>query len=307
MNEKIQKILANAGVGSRRQVEQWIREERIMVNGKLAQLGERPLDNAKITIDGRIIDLAKSQHQKQRVLIYHKPEGEVCTRSDPEKRPTIFDSLPGIRNGRWISVGRLDFNTTGLLLITNDGELANRLMHPSTQIEREYAARIRGEIAPHLLSKFQKGILLEDGLAHFDSIVDAGGSGSNHWYHVVVKEGRNRLVRRLFEAENLQVSRLIRVRFGSLALPQRLSRGRWQELEKEEIEAFVASLDRQSEIIPSPYRNKTARPAPGTGHSDKEIPVQYGKTKRPAPNRSPQSKAAPRQQRQTTRPTSGRK
>ena len=231
MNDKIQKILADLGVGSRRQIEQWIREGRITVNGKSAQIGQRLDLSAKISIDGREIKLIKAQSKKHRLLLYNKPEGEVCTRKDPEGRPTVFDHLPLLRNGRWVSVGRLDMNTSGLLILTNDGALANRLMHPSSQIEREYAVRVRGEVSPRILSNLKKGVSLEDGIACFDSITDAGGSGSNHWYHVVVKQGKNRLVRRLLESQPLQVSRLIRIRFGSLTLPPWLKRGKWHELE----------------------------------------------------------------------------
>src|SRR3990167_2739903 len=240
MSEKIQKILANAGIASRRQIEQWIRDCRITVNGHPAQIGTRIESEDKIVIDGQKISLIKSQQQKRRVLLYHKPEGEVCTRKDPEQRPTIFDRLPLIRNGRWISIGRLDFNTSGLLIITNDGKLANQLMHPSAQIEREYAARIRGEVSTPILVKLKKGVRLADGLAHFESIVDAGGTGSNHWYHVIVKQGRNRVVRRLFESQDLQVSRLIRIRFGTLTLPPRLRRGKWIELEKKDVDMLIS-------------------------------------------------------------------
>lgn len=236
MTERIQKVLATAGVGSRRQIEQWIREGRIVVNGQKAQIGDHISLDAKIKIDGRDIKLIKSQQKKTRVLLYHKPEGEICTRKDPEGRPTIFDHLPLIRNGRWISVGRLDFNTSGILLLTNDGELANRLMHPAAQIEREYAVRIRGVVTPQILKTLKKGVDIGDGVAHFDQIIDAGGEGSNHWYHVIVKEGRNRLVRKLWESRGLTVSRLIRVRFGVMELPRGLKKGKWIELEWDEVE-----------------------------------------------------------------------
>lgn len=235
MSEKIQKILANAGLGSRRQIEEWIQAGRVTVNGVKATIGDRMTYRDNVCVDGREIKLIRSKNQQSRVLLYHKPEGEMCTRHDPEGRPTIFDRLPLIRNSRWICVGRLDFNTSGLLLITNDGDLANRLMHPSSQIEREYAVRIRGNVAPETLAKLQKGIALEDGLARFDKIVDAGGAGSNHWYHVTVKEGRNRLVRRLWETLGFTVSRLIRIRFGSLYLPANLRRGKYAELNDEEV------------------------------------------------------------------------
>ncbi|OGT37897.1 MAG: 23S rRNA pseudouridylate synthase B [Gammaproteobacteria bacterium RIFCSPHIGHO2_12_FULL_38_14] len=235
MTEKIQKILAHAGLGSRRQIEQWIEAGRITVNGKVAKLGDRMNHHDKVLVDGREIKLIKSQNQKTRVLLYHKPEGELCTRSDPEGRPTIFERLPFIRNNRWICVGRLDFNTSGLLLITNDGSAAHQLMHPSAQIEREYAVRVRGELSEGQFARLQKGVMLDDGMAHVEQITDAGGHGSNHWYHVIVKEGRNRLVRRLFDAVNLTVSRLIRIRFGTLYLPAGLRRGHHVELSDEEI------------------------------------------------------------------------
>lgn len=248
MSEKIQKILANAGVGSRRQIEGWIQEGRITVNGRVATIGDRMTYHDSVCVDGREIRLVKSKNQKSRVLIYHKPEGELCTRQDPEGRPTIFDSLPIIRNSRWISVGRLDFNTSGLLLITNDGELANQLMHPRSEIEREYAVRIRGEVTEETLAKLGKGVKLEDGIARFHHIVDAGGSGSNHWFHVTVKEGRNRLVRRLWEALGFTVSRLIRIRFGNVYLPSGLRRGRFVELSDDEVvelENFLKQINRE--------------------------------------------------------------
>jgi len=239
MSEKIQKILANAGVGSRRQVESWIQEGRITVNNQLATIGERITHHDKVCVDGREIKLVKSKNLKSRVLLYHKPEGEICSRSDPEGRPTIFDNLPMIRNSRWICVGRLDYNTSGLLLITNDGELANQLMHPSSEIEREYAVRIRGIVTHEVIDSLKKGIKLEDGMAHFESIMDAGGSGANHWFHVIVSEGRNRLVRRLWEAAGYTVSRLMRVRFGTVHLPPGLRRGKHVELTDEEISELL--------------------------------------------------------------------
>lgn len=242
MSEKIQKILAHAGMGSRRQIESWIEAGRITINGKTATIGDRMTYHDKVCVDGREIKLFKSKQQQSRVLLYHKPEGELCTRHDPEGRPTIFEHLPFIRNSRWICVGRLDFNTSGLLLITNDGELANRLMHPSSQLEREYAVRVRGEVAPEMIAKLKKGIKLEDGLARFNQINDAGGKGSNHWYHVVVSEGRNRLVRRLWETLGFTVSRLIRIRFGPIYLPAGLRRGTYQELSSEEIKLLTQCL-----------------------------------------------------------------
>lgn len=230
MSEKIQKVLANAGLGSRRQVEEWLREGRVSVNGAVAKLGDRMTTDDKVRVDGRDINLIKSHAQKSRVILYHKPEGEICSRHDPEGRTTIFDHLPMLRNGRWISVGRLDYNTSGVLLLTNNGELANRLMHPSSNIEREYAVRIQGQVTPEMLNTLKKGVRLDDGPAHFEHIVDAGGEGTNHWYHVLVREGRNRMVRRLWESQGVVVSRLIRIRFGNITLPRMLRRGKWAEL-----------------------------------------------------------------------------
>lgn len=243
MTEKIQKVLANAGLASRRQIESWIQEGRIHVNGQIAKLGDRIDITAKVRVDGRDVPLVKSANQKTRVLLYHKPEGEICSRKDPENRPTVFDRLPLLRNGRWISVGRLDFNTSGVLLLTNDGELAHQLMHPSKEIEREYAVRVQGQVSPDMLKNLKEGVQLDDGLpAHFEVITDAGGEGSNHWYHVLVKEGRNRVVRKLWESQGVKVSRLIRIRFDNITLPRFLRRGRWMELEKEAVTNLMNSV-----------------------------------------------------------------
>jgi 23S rRNA pseudouridine2605 synthase len=209
MSEKLQKVLANAGLGSRRQIETWISDKRISVNGVTAKLGDRVVGMERICVDGREVKLVRSKTKKSRVLLYHKPEGEICSRSDPEGRPTVFDHLPMLRNGRWITIGRLDYNTSGILLLTNDGDLSNKLMHPSSDIEREYAVRIKGEVTPAMIKKMKKGVKLEDGYAQFHQVVDAGGEGTNHWYHVIVKEGRNRLVRRLWESQNVTVSRMM--------------------------------------------------------------------------------------------------
>ena len=250
MSEKIQKVLANAGVGSRRQIEAWITEGRITVNGRTATIGDRMTYRDKVCVDDREIKLLKSKSQSTRVLLYHKPEGEMCTRNDPEGRPTIFESLPIIRNSRWICVGRLDYNTSGLLLITNDGDLAHKLMHPSSSIEREYAVRIRGDVSAEHIQEMLEGVELEDGPAHFDQINDGGGTGSNHWFHTVVKEGRNRLVRRIWESLGYTVSRLIRIRFGNVYLPSGLKRGRFVELTEEDIASlslFLNQLEMQNQ------------------------------------------------------------
>ncbi len=218
--ERIQKVLARAGLGSRRQIEGWITEGRIAVNGKRASLGDKVGPRDRVELDGRLLTANAPLDQPSRVLAYHKPAGEICTRSDPEGRPTVFQNLPRLKDARWISVGRLDFNTAGMLLFTNDGELAHALMHPSREIEREYAVRVRGKASEEQLAQLLKGIELEDGPAKFLKISDGGGEGSNHWYHVILAEGRNREVRRLWEAVGIEVSRLIRVRFGPCELPR---------------------------------------------------------------------------------------
>lgn len=258
MSEKIQKVLANAGLGSRRQIEEWLREGRISVNGQVANLGDRMTTEDRVRVDGQEVRLVKSNTVKTRVILYHKPEGEICSRSDPEGRTTVFDHLPMLRNGRWITVGRLDYNTSGVLLLTNNGELANRLMHPSSEIEREYAVRVQGQVTPEMLSKLKKGVRLEDGHAQFDDIEDAGGEGTNHWYHVLVKEGRNRMVRRLWESQGVVVSRLIRVRFGNITLPRMLRRGKWTELTFDEISKLPGAELSEPEAV------EDKRPARGS-------------------------------------------
>ena len=227
-SEKLQKILAREGLASRREIERWIADGRIKLNGKLATLGDRASLTDKITVDGNPVNI--STDVTTRVLLYHKPEGEICTRNDPEGRPTVFAKLPVLHDGRWISIGRLDINTCGILLFTNDGDLANKQMHPSSEIEREYACRVNGEISPASLSRLRKGVKLEDGMGKFDMIEKSGGEGKNQWYHVIVKAGRNRLVRRLWESQNISVSRLIRVRYGIIVLPRSLKSGEWKEI-----------------------------------------------------------------------------
>ena len=247
--ERLQKLLASAGHGSRRQIESWITEGRISVNGKIASLGDRATVHDRIKIDQREIHLDKSLPGVTRVLAYYKPEGEICTRSDPEGRRTVFASLPKIKKGKWIAIGRLDINSCGLLLFTNDGELANGLMHPSAQVEREYAVRVLGEASNEQLTKMLKGVKLEDGMARFTDIVDSGGKGANHWYHVVIMEGRNREVRRLWESQGLAVSRLIRVRYGPYILPRRKRPGQFWDLDKKEVKALAEEVKSQKQAV----------------------------------------------------------
>lgn len=230
MSEKLQKVLARAGIGSRREMEAMIEAGRVSVDGKVATLGDRVGPSAAIRIDGHPISAKPADEVICRVLAYHKPEGEMCTRKDPEGRPTVFDRLPRIQDARWVAVGRLDVNTSGLLLFTTDGELANRLMHPRHEVDREYAVRVFGEVDDAMLRRLRTGVQLEDGPAKFDQVVRAGGEGLNHWFNVTLKEGRNREVRRLWETQEVQVSRLIRVRYGDIKLEKSIPRGGWMEL-----------------------------------------------------------------------------
>jgi 23S rRNA pseudouridine2605 synthase len=239
MDEKLQKVLARNGLGSRREMEKWIEQGRVKVDGELATIGMRVGPGQQIRVDGRLLEAVPAE-RRCRILLYHKPEGEVCTRSDPGKRPTVFDALPRITRGRWISIGRLDLNTSGLLLFTNDGELADRLMHPRNEIEREYAVRVLGDVDEATLNRLRRGVELEDGPARFLRIQDAGGSGANHWYHVVLAEGRNREVRRMWQAVGVTVSRLTRIRLGPLQLPRSLRAGRWRELDDAQVGAVRA-------------------------------------------------------------------
>ena len=243
MSERIQKVLAGLGLGSRREIEGWIKEGRIKVNGKLAKLGDQMDDDARISIDGKPLKRKRSPvKQETRVIAYYKPEGEVCTRKDPEGRPTVFRKLPKIRSGRWISIGRLDINSSGLLLFTNDGQLANKLMHPSSEIDREYAVRVLGNATDEQLKQLINGVELEDGSARFTDIVDSGGEGANHWYHVCLMEGRNREVRRLWESLGFKVNRLIRVRYGPYILERKYRVGKVWELDKKEVQKLKQAV-----------------------------------------------------------------
>lgn len=238
----MQKALADAGHGSRREIEDWIVAGRVQVNGEPAHIGQRIGPDDKVRVNGRMVQLKAGSGRLPRVLLYHKPEGEIVSRDDPEGRPTVFEKLPRINNGRWIAVGRLDFNSCGLMLFTSSGELANQLMHPRYELEREYAVRVLGEPSAEAMEQLKAGIQLEDGLAHFNRILDGGGEGANHWYHVTLSEGRNREVRRMFEAVGLQVSRLMRVRYGPVQLPPGLKRGLWRELEPQEVALLLKVL-----------------------------------------------------------------
>jgi len=240
---RLQKVLAEAGVGSRREMEEWIAAGRVSVNGVVATIGQSVVPTDKVKVGGRLINIRfTGSSRPPRVLMYHKPEGEIVSRDDPDGRPSVFAALPRMRGGRWINVGRLDFNTSGLLLFTTSGELANRLMHPSSELVREYAVRVLGELTMEAQKELLAGVELEDGPANFASLVDAGGEGANKWYRVSLFEGRNREVRRMFEAVGCTVSRLIRVRYGPFILPPQLKRGRSHELTEDEVKALMREL-----------------------------------------------------------------
>lgn len=240
---KLHKALADAGHGSRRELEEWIQAGRVSVNGEPAHVGQRVGPADTIRINGRLVHLKLAADRLPRVLLYHKPEGEIVSRDDPEKRPSVFEKLPQIRGGRWITIGRLDFNSCGLLLVTDNGELANRLMHPRYELEREYAVRVLGEVSGEALAQLKEGIELGDGPARFNRIEESGGEGANHWYRVTLSEGRNREVRRMFEAVSVTVSRLMRVRYGPVALPPQLKRGQFRELSEAEIRTLMSILN----------------------------------------------------------------
>ena len=244
---RLQKVLAEAGVGSRREMEEWIAAGKVSVNGVVATIGQSVVPTDKVKVGGRLINIRfTGSSRPPRVLMYHKPEGEIVSRDDPDGRPSVFAALPRMRGGRWINVGRLDFNTSGLLLFTTSGELANKLMHPSSELVREYAVRVLGELTMEAQQQLLNGVELEDGMASFASLVDAGGEGANKWYRVTLFEGRNREVRRMFEAVGCTVSRLIRVRYGPFVLPPQLKRGRSHELSEDEVKALLRELARST-------------------------------------------------------------
>jgi 23S rRNA pseudouridine2605 synthase len=234
VDEKLQKVLARAGVGSRREMERAIEAGQVKVNDRTATLGDRVTAKDKIFFNGHRV-AARSDVARRRVILYNKPEGEICSRSDPEGRRTVYDGLPALKGERWVSVGRLDFNTSGLLLFTNDGELANKLMHPSSVIDREYLVRIQGDVTDEMRKNLLTGVELEDGVAKFTDIVDGAGESRNRWFYCVVMEGRNREVRRLWESQGVKVSRLKRVRYANIFIPSHVRVGQWIELSEKEI------------------------------------------------------------------------
>lgn len=256
LGERVQKVLANAGFGSRREIERWIEQGKVRINGQLAKLGDRVKGDDLVQMGNRRVRIDRINQIERRIIVYNKPEGEVVTRNDPENRPTAFQRLPKLKSsGRWIAVGRLDINSSGLMLFTTDGELANRLMHPSKAVEREYAVRVLGKVTTEMLETLTHGVELEDGPARFEDIVESGGDGANRWFHVVIMEGRNREVRRMWEAVGLKVNRLKRVRYGPVMLDNRLHAGKSRDLEPKEMSDLLAMVDLEYE---KPKVNKSS-------------------------------------------------
>jgi len=241
MSDRIQKLIANAGYGSRRWAERLIEQGRISINNQEAKLGDKAMISDKVTIDGRLIDLSRYAEEETKVLILNKQAGVICSNKDEEGRQSVFEFLPD--NTRWVMVGRLDLNTSGLLLFTNNGDLANKLMHPSSEIDREYAVRVLGKVEDEHIKKLTNGIELEDGFAKFYRVTLGGGEGANRWYHVVVREGRKREVRRLWEALDFKVSRLIRTRFSDIRLPEKLRANQSEYLKPKQVQALLKSVN----------------------------------------------------------------
>ena len=238
MKTRIHKVLADHGIGSRRGIESLIRQKKVLVNGQLATIGQLVSEQDIFEVEGRTVRLSKKDPTKRRILMYNKKVGEISSRNDPDHKKTIFDSLPKLRSGRWVSVGRLDINTSGLILFTNDGSLANQLMHPSSNIEREYIARVHGNVTDEILNNLIKGVKLDDGFAKFTDVQGGRKGNTNQWFAMVIMEGRTREVRRLWESQGLEISRLKRVRYGTLFLPASLKQGAYKELSKSEINAL---------------------------------------------------------------------
>lgn len=270
-SEKLHKVLADAGIGSRRDMEELIIAGRVSVNGEPAHIGQRVMPNDQVKVNGRPLQRRVAGGRPPRVLLYHKPVGEIVTQDDPGERPTVFEKLPKVSGGRWVAVGRLDLNTEGLILFTTSGELANRLMHPRYEVEREYAVRVLGELTEQQRQQLLDGVQLEDGPAKFSKVEDAGGQGVNHWYRVALAEGRNREVRRIFDVLGLTVSRLIRIRFGAIQLPRTLARGRFYELAPEWVQAWVHDLGMSIDEV----RSRGGQPHAGKGGRGKGGPKKH--------------------------------
>ncbi len=279
VTERVQKVLARGGIASRRQIEQWIQQQRLQINDQIVHLGQTLQVGDRLYLDGRLIHWEAFFQQPTQVLVYNKPVGEVVTRRDPEGRPTVFDRLPKLANGRWIAIGRLDVNTSGLLLLTNNGELANRLMHPSRQVDREYAVRILGEVSDESLIQLKQGVELEDGIARFCDIQFFDGKGVNKWYHVVVNEGRNRLVRRLWESQHLVVSRLMRVRYGTVILPTSTRAQDFHLLNADDLATlmeFVGLTAEKPQVVKTKVADKSSERAKSSKIRAKSVKESFG-------------------------------
>lgn len=288
MSDKLQKLLAHGGYGSRREIETWISDGRVTVNGKRAKLGDRATAHDRVLVDGKLALLSNQSREPIKAIIYHKPEGEICSRKDPKGRPSIFDKLPAIPNGRWVSVGRLDLNTSGLIILTNSGELANKLMHPSTGLEREYLVRIRGEASVDTINTLtREGVMLDGRTAKFDRVLqaDMADEGTNHWYRVVIKEGRYREVRRMWDAVGHTVSRLKRIRYGTIKLTRDVKRGQHTKIAPKQLEKLVDSVGLGEEFAGQLYSSRGA-----SNQSQKRPQAKSGF--RPKQNR--QSKSPPK-------------
>jgi len=292
MSDKLQKLLAHAGMGSRREIETWISDGRVSVNGKRAKLGDRADAADRILVDGKLMSLSDVSGQQIKALIYHKPEGEICTRKDPKGRPTIFENLPGIPGGRWVSVGRLDINTSGLILLTNNGELANKLMHPSTGLEREYLVRIRGTASQETITKLTRdGVDIDGKPARFERVLasDMADEGTNHWYKVVIKEGRYREVRRMWDAVGHTVSRLKRIRYGTVRLTRDIKRGQHTKIAPKQLEKLVISVGIQEEFASQLYSSRlgsgVSRDSSGLKPKGRRRPQTHSRTSERASSR----------------------
>ncbi len=311
--ERLQKVLAQAGMGSRREMEEWIAAGRVTVNGEVATLGMRVVEGDVVRADNkRSIRIRAEDTRLPRVLLYHKQEGEIVSRDDPEKRTSVFDKLPKLSGMKWIAIGRLDFNTSGLLIFTTSGDLANRLMHPRFEVEREYAVRVQGSMTEEQMRQMLKeGITLEDGPVKFEKLMDEGGEGYNHWYRLVMKEGRNRVVRRTFEALGLPVSRLMRVRFGIVNLPPRLKRGMLAELGPGEVTAILDWAGMEAQPVAAQHADVRSRPGQVDGRGktdksgDKEVRVTDKGRQKNVSAATPRSKAGARRGVSRSKPKTG--
>ena len=290
-SQKLQKVLAQAGLGSRRMMETWIEAGRVTVNGKVAGIGTRVMPADRLQADGRDVRLASAE-APVRVLMYHKPEGEIVSRDDPQGRETVFSRLPRLRGARWIAIGRLDVSTSGLLIFTTSGELANGMMHPRFEVEREYAARVFGKLSDEQGKMLLEGVTLDDGEARCVSLLDEGGEGSNHWYRLIMMEGRNRIVRRLFEAVGFTVSRLMRVRFGPIQMPPRLKRGQIEEMEPAVVRDLAKWLDKSTTAAATTAAAATGEAKAGAAPARKREGAPRNARKSP---RAPVRRKSPRE------------